>query len=318
MDAAIDNEEKFIKMESVKGDTPISTPPFNIMLVNISNLVPFKNHPFKLYEGQIFADMVESVRANGILNPIIVRPQPRIKGTYEILAGHNRVEAAKAVGMKEIPAICMDGLTDEEALLIVTETNLRQRSFSDLAPSERAAALTVHYEAMKKKPGYRPHLMDEINQMAGDPVGHKSKTRDKLGKEYELSSTSISRYLHINNLIPALKERLDKKEIGMRVADSLSFLKPQEQKLIEELLNEGKKINMNQVELLRERAKEEELTIPIIRAILDPNQLSASKVKSIKLTSTFLSRYFSAGQNEDEIKDTITKALALYFKEPNT
>lgn len=313
MDTTVNKEEKNFNTQPSKEDTSVSISPPNIVLINIANLVPFKNHPFKLYEGQIFADMVESVRANGILNPIIVRPQLKIRGTYEILAGHNRVEAAKAVGNKEIPAICIDGLTDEEALLIVTETNLRQRSFSDLAPSERAAALAVHYEAMKKKPAYRPHLIDEINQMTGAPVEHGQKTRDKLGKEYELSSTSIARYLHINNLIPALKKRIDKKEIGMRVADSLSFLKPKEQELIETLLSEGKKIDMKHAESLRKEASEKELTIAIIREILSQNQPSAKNVKPVKLSTTFLSKYFKPEQKLDEIEKIISAALEMYF-----
>lgn len=117
--------------------------------LRIKDLIPFKNHPFKLYEGQLFEDMVKSVRDNGVLEPIIVRP---ITGTetYEILSGHNRVAAAKEAGSDSVPAIIKYGLSDEEALLIVTETNLMQRSFTDLKHSERAAALTAHYAAMKK------------------------------------------------------------------------------------------------------------------------------------------------------------------------
>jgi len=127
--------------------------------INIEKLIPFANHPFKLYEGQRFTDMVESIRTNGILSPIIVRSTDG--GKYEILSGHNRVNAAREAGLTEVTAIVKVGLTDEEALFIVTETNLVQRSFADMKHSERAAALSVLYDAMKKQ-GYRSDLIEEI------------------------------------------------------------------------------------------------------------------------------------------------------------
>ena len=116
----------------------------SVAVSDFETLVPFANHPFPLYEGQQLADMVESVRANGVLVPIIVRFHPDEKGKYEILSGHNRVVAAKEAGIKEIPAIVMKGLTDDDAQLIVTETNLIQRCFADMKLSERASVLTVH------------------------------------------------------------------------------------------------------------------------------------------------------------------------------
>ena len=115
--------------------------------IGIEQLVPFADHPFKLYEGRRFADMVESVRANGVLVPIVVRPGA--DDQFEILSGHNRVAAAREAGLSEIPAIVREGLTDEEALLIVTETNLIQRSFADLKHSERAVAIAAHHRATK-------------------------------------------------------------------------------------------------------------------------------------------------------------------------
>lgn len=183
--------------------------------VELDKLVAFDKHPFKLYEGQRFTDMVESVRSNGVILPVIVRSYIKEEGKYEILSGHNRVAAAREAGLKDVPVIIRNNLTDEDALLIVTETNLIQRSFADMKHSERAVVLSVHYEAMKKKSGYRSDLLAEIEELTCAPVGHGKRTRDKLGAQYSLGKTTVARYLRVNKLIPALKERLDNDEIGM-------------------------------------------------------------------------------------------------------
>ena len=219
--------------------------------VELDKLVAFENHPFKLYEGQRFTDMVESVRSNGVILPIVVRSYIKEEGKYEILSGHNRVAAARKVGLKEVPVVIRKKLTDEEALLIVTETNLFQRSFVDLKHSERAVALSVHNEAMKKKPGYRTDLLTEIEELTCAPLGHGLRTRDKLGEQYSLGKTTIARYLRVNKLIPSLKERLDNDNIGMRVAEALSYLRIEEQDIVENLLAMGTKINTKQADTLK-------------------------------------------------------------------
>lgn len=134
-------------------------------MLKIEQLVPFENHPFKLYEGERFNEMVESIKQFGVIVPIVVRKK---KLKFQILSGHNRVEACKALGIKEIPAIVKEGLTEEEALLIVTETNTMQRSFTDLPHSERATVIAVRHEAMKKQ-GIRTDLLREIEILSKSP-----------------------------------------------------------------------------------------------------------------------------------------------------
>lgn len=283
-----------------------------ITIENLDNLVPFDGHPFKLYEGQRFLDMVESVRANGVLVPIVVRPYAKEEGKYEILSGHNRVAAAKEAGINKVPAIIKKGLADEEALLIVTETNLIQRSFADLKHSERAVALTAHYEAIKKKSGYRSDLLADIEELSGAPLGHRSRTRDKIGAQYGLGKTTVARYLRINKLIPALKEQLDKNEIGMRVAEALSFLKAKEQEIVEELLASGKKITIKQADALKEKSETGELNKTSIHEMFQPGYFEP-KVKPVKLSGQFLSQHFKPEQSPDEIERIISDALEMYF-----
>jgi ParB family chromosome partitioning protein len=137
--------------------------------------------------------MVLSIKELGVLQPVIVRPLNEDEGLYEILSGHNRVNAAKLAGLTEIPVIIKKGLSDEEAKLIVTETNLIQRSFSDLSHSERAIALKTHMSAITKQ-GKRNDLISEITNIlvafeSSDEetcglIDHKTKSRDKTAEKY--------------------------------------------------------------------------------------------------------------------------------------
>jgi ParB family chromosome partitioning protein len=301
-------------LKNLDNATSTSTEKNEISLIMPDKLVPFEGHPFKLYEGQRFKDMVESVRTNGIMAPIIVRPHKKENGKYEILSGHNRVAAAKEVGLKEVPVIIRTGLTDEAALLIVTETNLMQRSFADLRHSERAIALATHYEAMKKNPGYRSDLLQEIEELTSAPVGRRLGTREKIGEQYGLKKTTVARYLRVNKLIRELKDRLDNDEIGMRAAEALSFLREEEQKIIEGLLAKEKKISIKQAYTLKEKSENGELSGTSINEILNPGYFG-EKVKLVKLSEQFLSKHFKPEQSAEEIEKVIAEALERYFKD---
>ncbi len=132
-------------------------------MISVEKIVPFHNHPFRLYEGKRLADMVESIREHGILIPVIVQ---KIANGYEMLSGHNRWNAAKIVGIKEIPTIVKENLTEREAYVYVIETNMLQRSFDDLLPSEKAAVLAERYEKVMCQ-GRRNDILEEIAMLNG-------------------------------------------------------------------------------------------------------------------------------------------------------
>ncbi len=134
-----------------------------VVRIAVEQLVPFHEHPFKLYEGQRLDDMVESIKEHGIMIPILVREH---KDKYEILSGHNRLNAAVMAGLKEVPAIIKVGLTEKEAYTYVIETNLIQRGFSELLPSEQAAALAVEYDKVISQ-GKRNDIIREIEKLSG-------------------------------------------------------------------------------------------------------------------------------------------------------
>jgi len=287
-------------------------------------LFPYKNHPFKPYQGQRFDDMVESIRANGVLVPIIARPIDEF--TYEILSGHNRVEASKAAGLETIPAIVKEELSDEEALLIVTETNLIQRSFSDLSHSERALTLSMHYDAIKKQ-GKRTDMIFEIETMLNasninehetcTQIGNKLKSIEKVGNEYGLSKNSIARYLRINKLLPDFKEMLDDGELAFIPAVTISFLSEQEQKVVGDVLCDGNyKLDMKKAEALRQLSDNKKLTHETAENVFSGKEVKKpSRPAAIKIKPKVVSKFFRPEQKQSEIEETIVKALELYFSQ---
>lgn len=177
------------------------------------SIIPFHAHPFHLYEGERLDDMVKSVQEHEILAPVIVWKHDDI---CEMLAGHNRLNAARIAG-----------LTEEEAYVYVIETNLIQRSFTDLTTSEKAAVLAERYDKVFYQRN-REDIINELKELAGDTKGghdvHHSKNRNGLGEEYGLSGRSVARLLRVNELVPELKEKLDAGKLNLMAAVRLSYV----------------------------------------------------------------------------------------------
>lgn len=189
-------------------------PGAGVQMVSVDKIKPFHEHPFKLYEGERLDDMVESVREHGILSPVIVM---KTADGYEMLAGHNRHNAAKIAGLREIPALVKEGLSDEEVWIYVVETNVIQRSFSDLSVSERITVLSSRYDRVcgTKK---REEIMEELRILNGDGGHHvhqQVKSRELIGQEYGMTGRNIARYIRCNQLIPAFKDMLDEGSLAL-------------------------------------------------------------------------------------------------------
>lgn len=201
---AIADAVELLKEESPNAPGNIA----GVQLILLEKVRAFKDHPFRLYEGERLDDMVQSIRDHGILNPVIVR---KVYGGYEMLAGHNRLNAAQIAGMTEVPAIVKTDLSDEEAYVYVIETNVIQRSFTDLAPSEKAAVLSARYEKVISQ-GKRNDILREIEEIGtcGHDV-HKSKSRDGIGEEYGMTGRNIARYMRVKPIdFACLDGSLDK------------------------------------------------------------------------------------------------------------
>jgi ParB family chromosome partitioning protein len=284
----------------------------DIALISVDKLHHYHNHPFKLYKGERLSEMVQSITVNGVIIPLIVRPLN--DGGYEVLSGHNRLEASKLVGMEYVPCVVKEDLTYEEAYVYVTETNLMQRSFADLAHSERAAALAAHYEAIKGQ-GKRNDLVREIQGLTSPQIGARLKSSEKISEQFGLSKSNIERYIRLNGLLDGVKQLMDLGRIPVNAAYTLSFLDEVDQENIYQISTENEiKITMKQAEQLREIANDEGLNLEGIESVLlgnDEPKLS----NIIKLKRNKLEQYFAVDTPDDAIEATIFKALRDYFEE---
>lgn len=217
----------------------------------------FRGHPFRLYEGDRLNDLVESISEHGVLNPAIIRKIERDEDgfEYEMLAGHNRQNAA-AIANRELPCIVKENLSDEDAWIYVIETNVLQRSFSEMLPSEKAAVLTLRYSKMICQ-GRRNDIVEELKRLENpDEIRengtcgiecHKSKSRDVVGAEYDLKGRAVANYLRINELITPLKRRIDDAEFPIVVAVQLSYLTEQEQQIMADFILRAEAIRTGRV-----------------------------------------------------------------------
>ena len=277
-------------------------------------LIPYHNHKFGMYSGERLEDMIESIKENGILSPIIV--QPTDNGKYEILIGHNRWNASKIAGLPTVPAIIKEGLSPDEAEMYVIESNLMQRGFNNLKISEQAEVIAMRYDKMFSQ-GKRNDIIRELQLIenpdsAEEPEQPKS-SREKVGEEYGLSRNSVARLVRVSKLIDSLKELVDNGTIAVRTAVNLSYLSEQAQSDIADLATDNK-IDMKKSEQLKANTDENgdiphDTIVKIIIGIAEDKP----KPKSVKISSDTFTRYFEADTKSVEITETIEKALEFYF-----
>ena len=255
--------------------------------------------------------MITSVKEHGILNPVIVQ---KIDGGYEMLSGHNRMNAAKLAGLKEVPAIVKTDLSEEEAYVYVIETNLMQRSFSDLLISEKAAVLKARYEKESCQ-GRRNDIIEEIARLEGKEVevtrghgDHRMKTRDTIGKEYELSGSSVGRLLKLNDLIKPFKDMVDRGALYTKVALQLAFLPEEEQNMVYSVIKEKKtKVSIDMVMKLRSHSGA--LTDAMVRRYLSTEPV---KKKCYKVPARIVEKYF-VGMDPNMVDSIVEQALEAWF-----
>lgn len=309
-------------VDLLAGDSPVGAAAGNgIEMLDIDCIRPFHNHPFHLYEGERLDDMVESIKEHGILTPVIVR---KMHYGYEMLSGHNRQNAGKLSGLKQIPAIVKKNLSDHDAYIYVIETNLMQRSFTDLSVTEKAAVLAERYDKVlyQRK---RDEIMAELKALeGGDGKGghsdHLSKNRDSLGQEYGLSGSSVARLLRVNQLIPEIKEMLDQGNMQLIAAVQLSYLPEQAQKLaLEASEKSGVAINRDIAAKVRKAPMTEKAILEAIagkQPEVDPVHGVVEEKpapKPIKLSAGIREKYFQ-DTDPKEVEAIIDKALAAWFK----
>ena len=276
-------------------------------LIEDSKLEDYPNQPFKLYDKEKRNEMIESIRINGIMQPLIVRPIDN--GKYQILAGHNRRSCARELGITKYPCIIKKNLTDDEAKIYLIDTNLCTRD--KISPMERARAYKIKYDTYKKR-NINTSMFEEIKK---DNEG----ALNTLIKEEKTSAGSIQRYLRLMYLVPSLQDLVDKGKISLTVGEKLSFLPNEEQKFVAEIIKDNIKINDGMAQKIRkesERNKREDYYNFLMKEdILD---LIKSKKKSkedeqdyvcVKFYRDEIDKYFGVVNDINDLKRQIIYSL---------
>ena len=270
------------------------------MDIEIEKIRPFKDHPFKVVDDEKMQDLVESIRANGILSPVLIRPVGNDR--YEMVSGHRRMHAAQVLGLERIPAIIRD-MTDDEATVKMVDSNIQRE---ELLPSEKAFAYKMKLEAMKRQAG-RP-VKDNSGQNDQNLIGTVS--RDLLAEELGESSKQVQRYIRLTELLPDLLDLVDKKRLQFTVAVEISYIDPEVQKWIYEYIRENGQIRLNQITALRTQMQMGAISQSKMIAIL--NNSLPGRLPSPKLTFTEkkLREYFPAGYSVTQMRSVIEDLLA--------
>ena len=262
-----------------------------IVYLNLSGLHPFKDHPFGVRDDAEMQGLVESVRSGGVNQPALVRP--REDGGYEIIAGHRRQRASELAGFMNMPCIIRN-MTDDEAVLAMTDDNLRHRE--KLLPSEKAAALQQQYEAIKHQ-GSRGDD-DEAGKLSLQSVGQRNG----------MSVKTVQRYLWLNDLVPELKEVMDAGKLSFTPAVEISRIRSKHQKYIAVSI-EGQQSSpsQGQAKRLRELDKDNKLNPDAIDAILSEEKKKEDI--SVIISGAELEKYFGKEATPRQMKDQIMALL---------
>ena len=235
-----------------------------VLEIPLSELHPFKNHPFKVKDDESMMETADSIRQYGVLVPAIARPDP--DGGYELVAGHRRHRASELADKETMPVIVRD-LDDDAATIIMVDSNLQRES---LLPSERAFAYKMKLDAMKHQ--------GERRDLTCAQVGHKSdgkKSRDILAEQVGQSKNQIQRFIRLTELIPELLDMLDERKIALNPAYELSFLKKEEQtQLLDAMDSEQATPSLSQAQRLKKFSQEGHLSIDVMRAIMPAEQIA--------------------------------------------
>ena len=267
--------------------------------IPVRELVPFKNHPFKVLDDEAMLRTTESIAEYGVLTPLIARPLDH--GGYEIISGHRRAHAAELAGLAEVPVLVRD-MDDDAATVLMVDSNLQREN---ILPSERAFAYKMKLEALNHQ-GQRSDLTSV-------QVEQKSNARSILAKETGSSEATIFRFIRLTNLVPDLLELVDCKQISFNPAVELSYLSPEEQETFLQAMDEVQAApSLSQAQRLKKLAQEGNFTMDAAREIL--NEVKKGDLERVTFRNEQLRRFFPRSYTAQQMQDTIIKLLDQWQK----
>ena len=281
--------------------------------IAIADLKPYPNQPFRPYSENKLAELTEDIKMNGIISPVIVRKmkpdETSVYEYYQILAGHNRVRAGELAGLEKVPCIVKTDISDEQAQLIMVNTNLNQRD--ELLPSEKAFAYKMQMDAMKQQ-GKRTDL-------TSTPMEHKLTTGEKIAQSSGESREQVRRYIRLTYLTSDLLSMVDEKLLPFRAGVALSYLSEDELDVVSDYISLNSiSVSVQNAEDLK-RYKQDIEGAVITKDILDkmfakPVKEQKEKPCKVIISQDYISKYFD-GKKPKEIQEELEMILDEYFNE---
>ena len=285
-----------IKLKSVDELLGVSNEE-SAMDIEIVKIRPFKNHPFKVVDDDKMQDLVESIRANGILSPVLIRPIGN--DIYEMVSGHRRMHAAAILGMECVPAIIRE-MTDDEAVVKMVDANIQRE---ELLPSEKAFAYKMKMDAMRRQMG-RP------SKEKSAQIGRTLETADIVGEAVGESRMQVRRYIRLTELIPELLDYVDQKRIQFTVAVEISYIDQEIQKWLYEYIRDNGTVKLNQIGILRTQLQAGAMTEAKMIMLLNNSQPGKAPSSKLTFTEKKLREYFPEGYTTIEMRTVIEDLLS--------
>ena len=268
--------------------------------IRIDQIFPFENHPFKVLDDDRMQELVESIKSNGVLSPVIVRPDD--EGTYEMVSGHRRMHAAKLAGLTTVPAIVKQ-LTNDEAVILMVDANIQRE---EILPSERAFSFKMKLDAIKNR-GSRNDLTCglEVHKLGVDVNKAENKARERVGADAGMGGRQVQRYIRLTELCPELLQMVDDKRLGLNLAVDISYFDKDLQKWLYEYIRENGFLKSDQIAALKNTPNLENVTqytmIQILNSALPEAKVSGKVTLSEKKLDKYFPPHFSAVQREKVI-----------------
>lgn len=270
-----------------------------IQIIPINSIAPFKGHPFEVRDDDAMKETVQSVKAYGVIMPVLVRPNE--EGGYEMISGHRRMRACELAGMDTIPAIVRE-VDRDTAIIMMVDSNLQRE---DILPSEKAKAYKMKLDAMKRQ-GQR-------NDLTSHQVGRKLESAEIIAQEANESATQIRRYIRLNELSPPLQKLVDEEKMGLTPAVEISYLKPEEQALLVETIeSEQATPSFSQAKRMRELSKLGKLNDDRMLDIMMEQKKPMSN--NIVLPADKVNQYFPKSYTNEQKVTTIFRLLDVWQK----
>ena len=265
--------------------------------IDVDMIHVFKNHPFKVLDDEKMSDLVESIRVNGILSPVLVRPDG--EDSYEMISGHRRMHAAKIVGLTMIPAIVRK-MSDDEAIVYMVDSNIQRE---ELLPSEKAFAYKMKMDAVKRGAG-RPSKENSCQN------GTNYRADYELSNQVGESARTIQRFIRLTELIPELLDMVDSKRLQFTAGVEISYIDKEIQQWICEYIHENGNVKQNQIVILRQELLNGAITQSQLIDILNENAIGRIPKKKVTLSEKKLSQYFPPHYTSAEMEKVIVELLS--------